>query len=212
MDEALVAGFQAGDPDAIRALYARYAGPIATVARSVVGADQSLIDEVVQTTFTKAWRAAGSFESDRPLAPWLYSIARRAAIDAVRMERRPTRGDHDAEVEVAVPPPSMEQTWEAYEVRRALDDLPPDEREVMALSHLMGLTHGEIATRLAVPLGTVKSRSHRAHRRLAAALAHVVDTGEGGGRRGHGSGAAGSSPPDENHPPTSNVRLGGDAP
>ena len=190
-----MAAFQAGDPDAIRVLYEQYAGPVATVARSVVGADQTLVDEIVQTTFTKAWRAASTFQGDRRLAPWLYSIARRAAIDAVRMERRPTRGDHEAEVDVAVPPPSIEQTWEAYEVRRALDGLPADEREVMAMNHLMGLTHGEIAERLAVPVGTVKSRSHRAHRRLAAALAHLRND---------------APLPGENQSPTSNVRLSGE--
>ncbi|MGI9613077.1 MAG: RNA polymerase sigma factor [Acidimicrobiales bacterium] len=200
MDEALIASFQAGDPEAIRLLYAEYAGPIATVARSVVGSDQALIDEVVQTTFTKAWRAASTFEGNRRLAPWLYAIARRAAIDAVRMERRPTRGDHEAEVELAVPPPSIEQTWEAYEVRRALDALPAEEREVMAMSHLLSMTHGEIAERLSIPIGTVKSRSHRAHRRLQAALAHVVNV----------DGAVPTTPTAENQSPTLDVRLKGE--
>ena len=210
MDEALLAGFKAGDPDAIRVLYETYAGPIATVARSVVGTDQALIDEVVQTTFTKAWRAAPTFEDGRAIAPWLYAIARRAAIDAVRMERRPTRGDHEAEVEVAVAPPSIEQTWEAYEVRRALDQLPPEEREVMALHHLMGMTHGQIAERLSVPVGTVKSRSHRAHQRLSVALAHLADDSADSADDSADEGVA-SSPVAENRSPAPDVRLSGEA-
>lgn len=172
-----MAAFRAGDPEAVRALYRHYARPVATVARSVVGNDQALIDDVVQQTFTKAWRAAQSFDGARRFAPWLYAIARRTAIDAVRAERRPTRGGHEPEVDVAVPPPSIEQTWEAYEVRRAIDALPPDEQAVVKLGHLLGLTHPEIAEQLGIPVGTVKSRSYRAHRRLAASLAHLADDG-----------------------------------
>jgi RNA polymerase sigma-70 factor (ECF subfamily) len=173
----LVAEFRAGRPDAVRAVYRQYARPVATVARSVVGNDQSLIDDIVQQTFTKAWQAAHTFDQSRELAPWLYAIARRTAIDQVRAERRPTRGDHAPEVEVAVAPVSLERTWEAFEVRRAVEGLPADEREIVRLGHLFGLTHPEIAERLRIPVGTVKSRSHRAHRRLSTALAHLEADG-----------------------------------
>lgn len=171
--EHLVAGFIAGDPDAVRAIYQRFARPVATVARSVVGNDQTLIDDVVQQTFTKAWQASHTIDPARDLAPWLYAIARRTAIDAVRYERRPTRGDHAPEADAAVGAPSMEQTWEAFQVRQALDTLPDDERTVLLLSHVGGLSHPEIADRLGVPVGTVKSRSHRALRRLGASLQHL---------------------------------------
>jgi RNA polymerase sigma-70 factor (ECF subfamily) len=184
----LVEDFRAGDPDAVRAVYRRYAGAVHTVARSVVGPDEALCADVVQQTFTKAWRAARTFDSDRSLGPWLYAIARRTAIDALRSERRPTRGDHAPETDVEVVTLSFEQAWEAHEVRSALDDLPPDEREVVRLAHLLGLSHAEVADRLGVPLGTVKSRMHRAHRRLAAALAHLLPEqdpkGQGANRTG----------------------------
>ena len=58
-------------------------------------------------------------------------------------------------------------------MRSAVDDLPPDERAVVRLQHLDGLTHAEIAARLGIPIGTVKSRSSRAHRRLAASLGYL---------------------------------------
>jgi RNA polymerase sigma-70 factor, ECF subfamily len=164
--------FRDGDPEAVRAVYRRHAGAVLTVARSMVG-DPELAADVVQTTFVKAWRAAATFEGDHELAPWLYSIARRSAIDALRHERRPTRGDHLPEVEMAVEPVSFERTWEAYEVRTAVDHLGDDEREIMRRTHLLGQTHQQISDELGVPLGTVKSRSNRAHRRLAAALAHL---------------------------------------
>lgn len=167
--------FRAGDPDAVQAVYRRYAGAVFTVARSIVH-DRELAADVVQQTFLKAWRAASSFEGDRELAPWLYSIARRTAIDALRSEMRPTRAGHEPETDAAVAPLSFERTWEAFEVRSAIDALPPDEREVVRLGHLLGYTHEQIAERLGIPVGTVKSRSGRAHRRLAEALAHLAPT------------------------------------
>jgi RNA polymerase sigma factor (sigma-70 family) len=175
-ETGLVARFAAGDEQAVRWVYERYAGPILTVALSILGR-RDLADEAVQTTLLKAWRAADTFDTSRELAPWLYTIARRVSIDIYRREQctpvTPLE-DHD----VAVVPLAFEQTWEAWEVRNALDQLPPDEREVARLSHLVGLSHREIAEQLGVPLGTVKSRSARAHQRLARSLRHVVGTVE----------------------------------
>jgi RNA polymerase sigma-70 factor (ECF subfamily) len=135
---------------------------------------RDLADEVVQTTMLKAWRAAGTFDPSRELAPWIYAIARRVAIDVHRRESRAPVPSEVAD-DVAVEPLSFSRTWEAWEVRLAVDQLPADERDVVRLSHLVGLTHREIADRLGVPLGTVKSRSSRAHRRLASLLGHVVE-------------------------------------
>jgi RNA polymerase sigma-70 factor, ECF subfamily len=164
--------FRAGEPDAVRALYRDYAGAVHTVAISIVR-DRELANDVVQQTFVKAWRAASTFEDGREVAPWLYSIARHTAIDAVRSEARPTRGGHEPEVEVPVDSESLEATWERFEIRRAVDALPEEEREVVRRSHLLGHTHEEIAQQLGVPVGTVKSRSSRAHKRLATSLAHL---------------------------------------
>jgi RNA polymerase sigma-70 factor (ECF subfamily) len=169
----LVERFKAGDPDAVREVYREHAGAINTVARSIVR-DRELAAEVVQQTFVKAWRAARQFEGTRELAPWLYSIARHTAIDALRAESKPTRGGHEPEVDVAVMSESFERTWERFEIRRAVDDLPADEREIVRRSHLLGYTHDQIATQLGIPIGTVKSRSSRAHKRLAAALDHLI--------------------------------------
>jgi RNA polymerase sigma-70 factor (ECF subfamily) len=172
VEELLIARFRAGEPEAIREVYRRFAGPVTTVARSIV-AQPDIVADVVQLTFVKAWQAADRFEGERDLAPWLYSIARRTAIDAVRHESRPTRGGHEPEVEVGHDGDTFEQTWIAFEVRRAIDALPADEREVVRRSHLLGETHTQIADALGVPVGTVKSRSGRAHKRLAHALAHL---------------------------------------
>lgn len=172
-DEAdLMARFAAGEERAVRVLYDRYAGPILTVAMSTLG-KRDLADEAVQTTMLNAWRAAGSFDTSKDLAPWLYAIARRVAIDIHRRESRAARPTDVGEPEAAGEPLSFERTWEVWEVRTALDKLPDDERTIVRLSHLLGMTHREIAAQLNVPVGTVKSRSARAHRRLAARLRHL---------------------------------------
>ena len=142
-------------------------------ARRLGVADEAL-DDVAQEIFLVVHRKLGEFEGRSSLRTWLYAIARRVSIDLLRRERRPTVGDHEPEVEVAVPGPSFERTWEVHEVRRAIDDLPAEEREVVRLSHLVGMTHPEIAEELGIPVGTVKSRSGRAHKRLAAALRHLA--------------------------------------
>lgn len=173
----LTARFAAGDETAIRAIYARYSGPILTVAMGTL-AKRELADEVLHTTMLKAWRAASTFDPSRELAPWLYAIARRVAIDVYRREKRAAVPDELGDDDVAVVPLSFERTWEAWEVRSALEQLPTDERDVVRLAHFEGMTHREIAERLSVPIGTVKSRSNRAHRRLAGLLAHVVQVAE----------------------------------
>jgi RNA polymerase sigma-70 factor (ECF subfamily) len=156
----------------VKAVYERYGRAVHTVAYSIVR-DSATAADVVQATFVKAWRAAGTFNPERDLGPWLYTIARRQAIDTLRRERRVEPAEPEV-IDVVELPPSLESAWEAWEVRLAVDQLPDDEREVVRLAWFVGLSHPEIADHLAVPVGTVKSRSHRAHKRLASLLAHVV--------------------------------------
>lgn len=171
-DATLAQRFASAEPDAVRDLYARFAGPVHTVALCILG-DHQLAAEAVQVTFLKAWRAAKSYDPTRPLAPWIYAIARRAAIDIQRSERR--HGSHNrlSETDATVAPLGIERAWEAWQVRSAIDRLPEHERRIIRLQHFEQLTHSEIAQRLRVPAGTVKSRSFRAHRRLASELAHL---------------------------------------
>ena len=72
-------------------------------------------------------------------------------------------------------PPSAEQLWDTWQVREAIDALEDREREIVRLQHLDGYTHQEIADRLGLALGTVKSRSFRAHRSLASRLRHLIE-------------------------------------
>jgi RNA polymerase sigma-70 factor, ECF subfamily len=177
-DRELAHRFSSGDDESVRAVYERYGRAVHTVAYSIVR-DSATAADVVQATFIKAWRAAGTFNPERDLGPWLYTIARRQAIDTLRRERRVEPVEPEV-IDVIELPPSLESTWEAWEVRLAVDQLPDDEREVVRLAWFVGLSHPEIADQLAVPVGTVKSRSHRAHKRLASLLAHVVAENQSG--------------------------------
>ena len=172
--------FRAGDPDAVREVYREYGRMVFAVAQRVLG-DRTLAEEAAQQAFVQAWRGAGSFDPSRELGPWLATITRRVAIDVHRREARRASSSLDevppADAAVVSLPPSAEAIQETWEVRQAIDDLPPDEREVVRLQHLEGYTQSEVAERLGLPLGTIKSRSHRAHRRLAAQLGHL--RGEG---------------------------------
>jgi RNA polymerase sigma-70 factor (ECF subfamily) len=174
----LVARFRAGDESAIRDLYREYGRVVFAIARRALG-DRSLAEEAVQQTFLQAWRAAGSFDPSRDLAPWIYTIARRVCIDLHRRESRRQAEplDHvvDRDPALISQPGGIEESWQRWQVRSAIDQLPVEEREVVRLQHLQGFTHQEIADRTGVPLGTVKSRSHRAHRRLAALLGHLEE-------------------------------------
>jgi RNA polymerase sigma factor (sigma-70 family) len=172
-DRELADRFPSGSDEIVRAVYRRFGGPVYTVAMSILG-DAGRAADVVQATFVNAWQAAHRFDPSRELGPWLYTIARRQAIDAYRRERRSEPTD-PSELDIVELPPSLEQAWEAWQVRLALEELPVDERDVVRLSWYDGLAHPEIAERLGVPIGTVKSRSFRAHKRLASLLAHLRD-------------------------------------
>ncbi len=171
-DGALLRRFRSGDPDAVRVLYERFERPVFAVAFRALGS-RALAEEAVQQTFLQAWRASDRFDPARDPAPWLYAIARRVAVDLYRRERRHKASDLDAQPEMAALPTSFEGMWEAWQVRLAVEGLPTEEFEIVRCTHFLGLTHAETADRLDIPVGTVKSRSFRAHQRLAEALAHV---------------------------------------
>jgi RNA polymerase sigma-70 factor (ECF subfamily) len=193
-DAGLAARFAGGDPDTIRVLYQRYGRLVHAVAYKVLG-DVGLAEDATQQTFVQAWRAAGSYDPSRALGAWLASIARRAAIDVYRRERRHRGVEAIDSADPSLPalvtsPPSVEEIHDVWEVREALDKLPDQDRELIRLQHYGELTHTEIASQLEIPLGTVKSRSFRAHRRLAGLLGHLRadthdedETGRSDGRR-----------------------------
>ena len=179
-DTELAEALQSGDPAALRELYERFGGLVFTVAVRVLG-DRGRAEEATQQTFLQAWRHADRFEAGRDFAPWLATIARRASIDIQRREQRRPSVPLDAAVgadpSLVAPGPDVEQIETAWTVRRAVESLSPEEREIARLQHVDGFTHAEIAERLDIAVGTVKSRSFRAHRRLERRLAHLRASG-----------------------------------
>jgi RNA polymerase sigma factor (sigma-70 family) len=178
LDAALIEAFRRREDAGVRAVYREYGRLVYAISLRALGSKE-LAEDATQQTFVQAWQAADRFESDRELAPWLATIARRVAIDVHRRESRRSAvalGDVPADDPALITmPPGLEQWYEGWQVRQAIDALPPDERAVVRLQHLDGLTHAEIAEQLGVPAGTVKSRSHRAHQRLAVALSALRD-------------------------------------
>jgi RNA polymerase sigma factor (sigma-70 family) len=167
--------FRDGDPDAVRAIYRSYGRVVYAVAYRILG-DAGLAEEATQQAFVKAWRAADSFELGREFGPWLVAIARRTAIDVHRRESvraaDPIESVAPGDPALTAEPEAM-AIYDVWAVRQAVEGLPEDEREIVRLQHFEGLTHTEIARRLNVAVGTVKSRSFRAHKRLASVLGHL---------------------------------------
>lgn len=175
-DGDLRARFREGDPDAVRSIYHSHGRLVYAVAYKVLG-EPGLAEEATQQAFLKAWRAAQSFDERRELGPWLASIARRVAIDLYRREalRRadPLEDVHEGDPALVSSPESVEAIYDIWEVRQAVAELPDDEQEIVKLQHFEGLTQAQVAERLGVAVGTVKSRSFRAHKRLATMLGHL---------------------------------------
>ena len=159
-DEQLIEAVAGGDEQALAELYDRLGGVAYRVALRVLR-DPALAEDAVQDAFLSAWRTAAGFDPRRGSAStWLLTFVHRRAVDLVRREDR-RRGDplDDA------PVPSGEATEERAEVRderrrvqAALAQLSADQREALELAYYGGLTQSELAERLGVPLGTVKSR------------------------------------------------------
>lgn len=138
-------------------------------------------EEVLQDIYVKVWSRSLQFDASRgQVIYWLAGIAQRAAIDALRrassrpreMTERADDADPYAEMVSQEPGPAdaLAQWQSQHLVRTQLQALPPEQRESLVLAFFEGLTHPEIAARLACPLGTIKSRVRRALMSLRPAL------------------------------------------
>jgi RNA polymerase sigma factor (sigma-70 family) len=190
-------GFVRGEPDAVRAAVDACGGLVYGVAYQVLG-NRDLSKDAVQETFIKAWKARSQFDPDRDLEPWLARIAERVAIDILRREaRRRHEGLETADPshpDLISPPPSADRAYEVAEVRQAVETLPYHECEVIRLRYFERLTYPEIAERLGIPVGTVKSRSFSAHRRLAKLLGHDLEQRKGPESRYNDGWSQGAAP------------------
>ena len=175
-DSDLVAQVAAGDIGAPMAeLYRRYSGRIYRFGLNLLG-DAGLADELVQECFVRLWRTAGRFDLSRgTVAAYMFVMGRSIAAD---LRKRPSSRPLMLVDEAQIPaqPDSVDQILETLMMRDALDSLSAAHREVLILVHAEGLTQSQIAERLGLPLGTVKTRMYHGLRALRAAL----------GERGYG--------------------------
>jgi RNA polymerase sigma factor (sigma-70 family) len=161
-DEALVALVARGDESALGELYDRI-GRIAYGLAFRVLRDERLAEDAVQEGFLAAWRTAAGFSASRAKAStWLLTLVHRRAVDLVRREeRRRTEPLSEGDREAAASPAAEEAAWLRFDrerVQEALRTLPDAQREAIELAYYGGFTQSELAERLGLPLGTIKSR------------------------------------------------------
>jgi len=183
-DAALIARVNAGDEAAIEALYARYGGSCFGLARRILD-DAQLAEDVVQQVFLALWKGTGYDPKRGAVSTWLMSMTHHKAVDSLRREstRRKRLAGEQALLELqALGPGPEDEAWlrlRAERTRDALRLLPAEHREVLLLAYYGGYTQREIADLTGLPLGTVKSRTLAAMRRLREELSGVTGPGEG---------------------------------
>jgi RNA polymerase sigma factor (sigma-70 family) len=163
-DEALVALVARGDEPALAELYDRTSRVAYGLALRIVR-DERLAEDAVQEGFLAVWRTAGAFRAERAKAStWILTLVHRRAVDLVRREER-RRAEPLPEETLTRPgeaeAPTDEAAWLRYErerVQAALAQLPDTQREAIELAYYGGYSQSELAERLGVPLGTIKSR------------------------------------------------------
>ena len=162
-DEDLIYLVGDGDAEAFALLYDRHIRAAYSLAYRFMNERQPA-EDLVQESFIKVWRSAGGYRVGRgSVRTWILSIVRNRAIDQFRSRatRSSTREKVEAYAPTFEPNEAFTETWRNFRgdlVRRALEELPHEQRKVLALSHFSELTHMEIAERLRLPLGTVKGR------------------------------------------------------
>ena len=176
-DEALLALAAHEDEGALAELYDRYGRVAYGLALRIVR-DPALAEDAVQEAFLTLWRTATSFRSDRAKpSTWILTLVHRRAVDVVRREERRRAAPLETSEEPEAYGPATDEEIELTDRRRivqeALRQLPDDQREALELAYYGGLTQSELAERLSVPLGTIKSRMFTGLRRLRDLLAEA---------------------------------------
>ena len=168
-DETLLGLIARKNPQALETLYERHAQVTYNLIARIVR-DTAIADELLQETFWQVWQKAGEFSGRGAAAAWLYRIARNKSLDALRRQKarpQPMQTDSPeaedrlwAQLPAVEPPP--EQVTGERQLRDQLHDglrqIPLEQRHCLELAYFHGLTQQQIADRLEVPLGTVKTR------------------------------------------------------
>jgi RNA polymerase sigma-70 factor, ECF subfamily len=165
-ERALVARVREGEPRAFEALVRQYQHRVFGVAARMLGSAAEA-EEVAQEVFLRVHRAIGEFRGDSKLSTWLYAITSRVCLSRLGGgHRRIVREGEEVLTRLASgeadPAAALERTELEMALHRAIGELPEERRVVVILRDLQGLAYEEIAAALELPVGTVRSRLHRA--------------------------------------------------
>ena len=180
-DRLAVDRMAGGEPDALAELYDRHVRLVYSLALRIVR-EQAEAEDVVQEVFAQVWQQASRYRESRGnVIAWMLTLTRSRAIDRLRRRAsRPQDAGEDAAVsDIAdrAAPADEQLAWagRAVQIRSALEELPLLQRIAIELAFYEGLTHQEVAERLELPLGTIKTRIRQGLLKLRDRLAGVVE-------------------------------------
>lgn len=170
-DEQLMERFCAGDKAAFGELFERYLPKVRSFSRSMVR-DGALADDLTQSTFLSVVRSKDRYLKGSKVAPWIFSIAGNAARDALR--RQSLGVEKLVEADVAVEPSQVDPGLRR-ELEGALSELPVNQREVVLLHKVEGLSFEQIADAIGITATAARIRAHRGYVKLRSLLKHLEE-------------------------------------
>ena len=177
-DSMLFRLVQHADEQAFSVFYDRYVNLVFSIALTIVG-NHTTAEEIVQDVFLKIWKKNHTYQPERSkLNTWLSAITRNRSIDELRKKKTRVEErqipwadiDQQQDQDEAGPEERVQLKIEQRVVRRALSQLPEDQRQAIWLAYFYGLTQSQIAQQLDLPLGTVKTRIRLGMQKLRALL------------------------------------------
>jgi RNA polymerase sigma-70 factor (ECF subfamily) len=177
-DRELVERFARGESKAFDTIVERYEQRVYAIALRMTGNVEDARD-TMQEVFISALRALRSFRGDAQLSTWIHRVAVNASLDTLRKRKRhianPLEEAGDRPSDAVEPEEAAARAARAVEVQRALQNVSEDYRAVLVLHDLQDLDYAQTADALDIPVGTVKSRLHRARAEMARLLGHLRD-------------------------------------
>src|SRR3954451_23769035 len=169
-DSELLLAVAGGDKSAFEELHHRYSRAMLGLALHRLR-DRGRAEDAVQDVFASIWRAAHTYQPERGSgSQWIYGVARNAITSRWRKRAEPAVEPLDEPSHDPGPAEQAEASWQSFSVHRALQTLPDHQRPLIELAYWGELSQSEIAERLDLPLGTVKTRTRAALKRLAEVL------------------------------------------
>jgi RNA polymerase sigma-70 factor (ECF subfamily) len=176
-DSALMERVRAGELDQLSELFERHHRRLYQFFLCLAR-DGAAAEDLVQEVFVRLLKYRHTWRDEAEFVPWMFALARNAAVDHFRARSRDSKRDHAAVPESpAVPPRAVERIEElerAAQLRAALDRLAPEKREVLLLARFGELRHDRIAAMLGISPGAVRVRLHRALKELREAYRQVT--------------------------------------